>query len=74
MPDPEKGHVAFALEFVSPPEARSECRDYESVIRAEELRTPMDTTVLLVPQSSTDRNVVNLIFHLACIGIPKQPE
>ena len=55
------------------PEAKPECRNYESVIRAEELRTPIDTTVLHEPPSSTDKNVVDLLFHTACVGIPTQP-
>merc|ERR1711872_700354 len=50
-----------------------ECRNYESVIRAEELRTPVDTAVLHEPPSSTDKNVVDLLFHTACVGIPTQP-
>ena len=55
------------------PEVKPECRNYESVIRAEELRTPIDTTVLHEPPSSTDKNVVDLLFHTACVGIPTQP-
>ena len=54
-------------------DAKPEYPDYESMIRAEELRTPTDTKILHEPSSSTDKNVVNLIFHLACIEISAQP-
>ena len=56
----------------STPEAKLDSRDYESVIRAEELCTPIDTTVLHEPPSSTDKNVVDFFFHAACVGIPSQ--
>ena len=43
------------------------------MIRAEKIRTPIDKTVLHEPPSSTDKNVVDLNFHTACVGIPTQP-
>ena len=55
------------------PKAKPECCDYESMIRVEELCTPIDTTVLHEPPSSTDKNMVNLLFHQACVGVPTQP-
>ena len=55
------------------PEVNPECSDYEFVIRAEELRTPKDTPAFHEPSSSTDKNVVDLLSHPACVGIPTQP-
>ena len=71
MPDPAafqgQGIVAFA------PEAKPECRNYESVIRDEEFCTPIDMTVLHEAPSSKDKNLVDLLFHPACVEIPTQP-
>ena len=55
------------------PEAKRECRNYESVIRAEELRIPIVMTALHEPPSSTDKNLVDLLFHPAYVGIPTHP-
>ena len=70
MPDPQPFEVKDLWPSTSSCmalEAKLECPDYESVIRDEELHTHIDTKVLREPPSSTDKNVVDLLFHPACV-------
>ena len=45
--------------FQGSPEVKPECSDYEFVIHAEELRTPIDTIAFHEPPSSAEKNVVH---------------
>ena len=76
MPDPKVFEVTNLWSSTlssSAPEAKLECPVDESVIRAEELCIHIHTTVLHEPPSSTNKNVVDLIFHTACVGTSTQP-
>ena len=55
------------------PEAKHEFRSYESVICDEELCTLIYTKVQHEPPSSADKDMVDILVHSVCFGMPNYP-
>ena len=76
IPEPaafqDQGVMAVDLGSAAP-NAKPTCRGYQSVICAEELQTPIDTTIQHETPSSTDKNVVDRLFQPAFDEIPTLP-